>query len=374
MLTIAAGALEATLEIAVHDDADVEPAREWFTLTLQPSATEPAPWGVGTAVARIAVAEGVCDRTRQVRNALRRSLPCDAVDDADLAAVRTLDVSSTGLETLQAADLLQLDGLLRLDLSDNALTELPAGLFVDRGNLVEVQAHDNPGAPFALGLTLHRINGAPWAPGPAHIVLRVREGAPFEFEAAVTATAGRPSRERVRVAAGRDDHWRFWVWREGRGITRVSATPTDVPATRCGVPSDDYPCFQGLSLPAPQPLALFKRPPRLTGAAPEPEVGTSGDSVRIDLGKLFRGAERDEPLTCAATVGDADLLTATLDGCVLTLTSSDDGDDGATTVTLTVTDADGQTTTLTFEVEVTPLPRGVLRGVRRVILLAPDDD
>ena len=93
MLTIAAGALEATLAIAVHDDADIEPAREWFTVTLQPSATDPPPWGLGTPVAHVAVAEGVCDRTRQVRNALRRSLPCDAVDDADLAAVRTLDVS-----------------------------------------------------------------------------------------------------------------------------------------------------------------------------------------------------------------------------------------------------------------------------------------
>ena len=97
--------------------------------------------------------------------------------------------------------------------------------------------------------------------------------------------------------------------------------------------------------------------------------------MRIDLGKLFRGAERDEPLTCAATVGDADLVTVTLDGCLLTLTSSDDGDDGATTVTLTVTDADGQTTALTLEVAVTPLPGGVLRGARRVVLpLTPGGD
>lgn len=72
MLTIAAGALEATLAITVHDDAHIEPAREWFTLTLQPSAVQPPPWGLGTAVAQVAVAEGVCDRPRQVRNALQR--------------------------------------------------------------------------------------------------------------------------------------------------------------------------------------------------------------------------------------------------------------------------------------------------------------
>ena len=98
--------------------------------------------------------------------------------------------------------------------------------------------------------------------------------------------------------------------------------------------------------------------------------------MRIDLGKLFRGAERDEPLTCTPPrYDDADLVTATLDGCVLTLTSSDDGDDGATTVTLTVTDSDGQPTTLTFEVTVTPLSGGLLRGARRVVLpLTPGGD
>ena len=98
-LTIPAGATGNTITIAVRDDADIEPPRETFVVTLlDPDTTE---FGVGASTARATINEGVCDRTRELRNALRRSLPCASVSDIDLAERRTLDVSGTGARRRQ---------------------------------------------------------------------------------------------------------------------------------------------------------------------------------------------------------------------------------------------------------------------------------
>ena len=45
-----------------------------------------------------------------------------------------------------------------------------------------------------------------------------------------------------------------------------------------------------------------------------------------------------------------------------------DGREGAVTITVTATDAGGLSITLTFEVTVESIPRGLLRGWRRVLL------
>ena len=45
-----------------------------------------------------------------------------------------------------------------------------------------------------------------------------------------------------------------------------------------------------------------------------------------------------------------------------------DGREGAVTITVTATDAGGLSVTLTFEVTVESIPRGLLRGWRRVLL------
>ena len=95
-VTIATGATEASIAIAIGDDPDIEPPRESFTVTLQATETQLQDFRFDIAAVRVTIDEGVCDRTRQVRNALRRSLPCAAVSAADLARARN-SISRTAI-------------------------------------------------------------------------------------------------------------------------------------------------------------------------------------------------------------------------------------------------------------------------------------
>lgn len=92
---IEAGVGEAAIKVAFHDDEDIEPTREFFTITLDNPAR-----GAGYSVGarrrgRGAIAEGVCDRTPEVRDAILAQLPqsdCSAVNDEDLGRVRFIAI------------------------------------------------------------------------------------------------------------------------------------------------------------------------------------------------------------------------------------------------------------------------------------------
>ena len=228
--TIPAGETAADIEIAVVDDADIEPARERFVVALD--APETANVGLSRrARATATIQEGVCDRTPAVRDALARGWrDCRWPRPADLARIPTLRLAARDIDALRPKDLLGLDGLERLDLRANALAALPAGLlshaprlerldlsanalealppglFAGLRRLREVSVADNPGAPFGLAVTLVRTDAAPWAPGPATITARAALGAPFPLAAMLTASPT-PAAETalptaVAVAAG----------------------------------------------------------------------------------------------------------------------------------------------------------------------------
>ena len=76
-LTLAAGEAEAFIEVPINDDMDIEPAREHLRVRLLAPDSE-ADWALGVATASVAIEEGVCDRTPEVRDALRGSRECRA--------------------------------------------------------------------------------------------------------------------------------------------------------------------------------------------------------------------------------------------------------------------------------------------------------
>ena len=92
------------------------------------------------------IAQGICDRTPQVRDKLVEAAGvenCHDVTAGDLAEVKTLDFDQSGITTLQGNDFSGLSGLQSLWLSDNALSELPQGIFSGLSSLQELTLDRN---------------------------------------------------------------------------------------------------------------------------------------------------------------------------------------------------------------------------------------
>lgn len=100
-VSIPAGAMAATLEIGIVDDADIEPARESFIVQLEQPENENVGL-VRNARAEARIQEGVCDRTPAVRAELaRRWRNCQWPKPRDLAAVASLELHGRNIAALR---------------------------------------------------------------------------------------------------------------------------------------------------------------------------------------------------------------------------------------------------------------------------------
>ena len=372
--TIPAGETTAPIEIAVVDDADIEPARERFVVELD----EPETANVGLsrrARATVAIQEGVCDRAPAVRDELARGWrDCRWPRPADLARVATLDLNARGIDALRQNDLLGLAGLERLglrgnalaalpagllshaprlerlDLSSNALEALPPGLFAGLRRLREASVEDNPGAPFGLAVTLVRTDADPWAPGPATITARAALGAPFPLTTMLAATPT-PAAETalpaaVAVAAGETTGTTFAAAQPPGSPLTLRADAPPMPTAQC----NGTPCFRGFETVPGTPLILFHRPPQpLATLAPEPLA--AGDPLRLPLASLVAPGDAPDGMAWEASSSDASVATARIVGAFL-LIDPEPATEGTARITLVATDALGFATTVRFEVRV----------------------
>ena len=434
---VAGGETEALIEVAVSDDGEIEPAREFLRVELLPPASG-ADWAPGVASMRAVVQEGVCDRSAEVRDALRGARECWSPSVGDLAGRGYLDLRGRGIAALRERDLLGLSGLRvlhlhgnrlaelpeglfaglgslerlrldgnrlaalpaglfeglgrlssldlsgnrlsvlpsellsgapslsRLDLSGNRVESLPAGFFKGLAGLDELSLLDNPGAPFTLTMNLARTDAEPWAPGPATVAARVREGAPFALSAGLAVRGSAElSTETARIGAGEVSGAPIMVALTAGGAARLSpAGAPEAPAGLCGDVQDGrHPCFQGVQTAAGPGLLLFKRPPRLVRAVPGLEAESLGGAASLDLAEFFE-ADGGEELTWAAESSDASLASARVEGGVLRVLPNGEGLEGFLTVTVTATDADGLAAEASFVVEVLPESRPFSRGWR----------
>ena len=341
--TIPAGETRVEIGIEIADDMDIEPAREWFEVSLSAPAGCCGP----AARARVTVLEGVCDRTPAVRDALRGSDSCTAPTPATLAAVERLELSGAGAGSLRAGDFGGLSGLRTLLLDGNGLRTLPDGLFAGLDSLGELSLQGNPGAPFALAVELARTDADPWAPGPATVQARFALGAPFALRSELSTqptAAGLP--ETVAIDAGATFGAPFAV--ASTSTLRLVAGPAPLPTARCG----DAPCFRGMETTAGEALTLYRRPPRAQ-PAPTPEPLRDGDDLRLALESLIRPGDSDpDDLRWRASSSDESVATARVVGGRLVVTPAPGGE-GAARIVLEVVDGEtGHTATLRFDVQV----------------------
>ena len=368
-VSIPAGQTSATIEVAIIDDADIEPAREHFVVQIE----QPEDENVGLARnARVeaVIQEGVCDRTPAIRDELSQGWRgCHWPKPTTLAAVRSLDLSGQKIDALRSNDLLGLHGLRRLDLSNNMLATLPPGLFARVEGLREVSVEGNPGAPFTLTVELARLDAEPWAPGPAQLVAQTMWAAPFSLAATLsvspTGVAG-DLPATVDIAAGTMAGQPFSV-ASNNGVAlalRTDAAP--LPTTRCG----DNPCFRGFqTMPGPA-LTLFRQPPR---ALPSPtlEPLQGGDELRLPLASLVEAEDPMDELRWQATSSDDALATVRIVEGSLVVTP-ELATAGTVEVTLVVTDTVGFSITLRLEVSVEfHWPRSPTRGWRSTLMGIP---
>ena len=343
-VTIPAWETEAEIAIAIADDEDIEPAREWFEVSLS------APDGCCGTVpvrARVTVREGVCDRTPAVRDALRGSASCDAPTPATLAAVARLDVSDAGAGALQADDFAGLAGLRTLLLDGNGLEILPDGLFAGLSGLRELSLENNPGAPFELAVELARTDADTWAPGPATVQARFTLGAPFALRSELSAepaAAGLPGT--VEIDAGATSAPPFTV--ASTSTLRLLARPSALPTAPCG----EMPCFRGVETVPGEALVLYRRPPQAQ-PAPQTEPLRNGDDLRLALESLIRPGDGDPgDLRWQASSSDESVATARVVGGHLVVTPTPGGEGAVRIVLEVVDDETGLAARRPFDVQV----------------------
>ena len=128
----------------------------------------------------------------------------------------------------------------RLELENNALQAIPAGMFAGFTSVacarrqMDLNLSSNPGSPFPLTLELDRIDAGNATAGPASVVVRVREGAPWPITVRVGATGGSPFTKEVTVTNGSVKSEPFEVAGGGPTVLRFASRP-DVPRTYQGV-------------------------------------------------------------------------------------------------------------------------------------------
>ncbi len=113
-----------------------------------------------------------------------------------LGNLQRLSLAGNDLKSLPEDVFAETGSLAELDLSGNELKDLPTGLFEGLSGLTDLDAGDNPGAPFTFTAELERR-------GDDTVVVRLAEGAtPLDLKVELSARNGELSAETVTIASG----------------------------------------------------------------------------------------------------------------------------------------------------------------------------
>ena len=157
----------------------------------------------------------------------------------------SLALFNNRLETLPAGVFSGLS-VIDLRLENNELETLPAGVFSGLKVVSRLDLSGNPGAPFSLTVEQERTDDIPTATGPAEVILKLVEGAPFEIPVPLAVSSrGTLSSSRATLVAGSTASEPFTV----TGSSAVTVTLGALPS----LPGN----YQGVQLVGSAPLMLF---------------------------------------------------------------------------------------------------------------------
>ena len=108
-----------------------------------------------------------------------------------LSNLRFLSLNSNSVSTLPADVFSGLSNLETLSFNGNMLSALPDSVFFGLASLSHLDASGNTDAPLSLTLALERTDNTDLtAAGPAAVVVKIAQGAPFDMTISLSATNG----------------------------------------------------------------------------------------------------------------------------------------------------------------------------------------
>lgn len=115
-----------------------------------------------------------------------------------------LNLNNNRIEELQPGGFSSFVNLYDLSLHDNRIALLSESAFEGLESLQQLSLNGNPGAPFALELRFERTDATDvTAPGPATIVVKLVEGAPYDIAVELLAEGAALSADTAFIATGR---------------------------------------------------------------------------------------------------------------------------------------------------------------------------
>ncbi len=227
-----------------------------------------------------------------------------------LLNLTVLDLAGNRLTRLRPGVFDNLANLTDLVLFGNRLVTLPPGMFAGKRRLERVYVDNNPGAPFPLAVEFERADLAdPLAPGPANVVMKVPDGAPFAFRMPVSVQRGMASARWFSVAVGDTASEALVVERPAGSVEAVHLT--------FGPPPGDSHEHRGFAVSPGEQLALFaatdNRSPVVGESAPSYWLKARGRGTELALGPYFSDPDGDS-LAYGVEASDAGAATARIEG------------------------------------------------------------
>lgn len=427
-VTIPTGATSAQLSIAIVDDDVAEPAQEVFLVTFR-QTTPGAGYVLARESATVTIAEGVCDRTPAIRDALRARAPCVTPTVETLTARTTLAVRGRGIGALRPGDLQGLRGLQLLDLAENGLAALPPGALADlralttltltnnRLSTLTAEAMAGASALEILNLGRNRLANLPaglFGANPALQRLRMQDnrlaalpdglftglarleevdlsgnpGTPFVLAVTLARTDAAPVAPGPAIVSANVDTGMPFLGRaevrwQGGGPVLLAFSAGAAQSESLSIPASRSAVRLSLTPPAlPDTrcgdllLPCF-RGFTLAGSTlalfqPPPRVVRQAPPVELlaaDSARFdlsrFFAATDGGPLTYSATSSDTALATASVVAGRLVVEAGDVGDEASVEITVSAADRAGQAVSLTFTVAVQPALGSFMRGWRQ---------